>query len=172
MVEQTILQHWIFSSFVLPFLLVFFIIFGILEKAKFFGDNNKQLHAMVAFVIGLIFVGAVSHKLVVGNLILFLTVAIVTMFVALLLWGFVAGEDGLKFENIHTRLKWFIGVAIVIAVFFGLLWAAGISGSAFGDLTDFLFQSGWSKNFWTNASFVVVVIAALALVLKSNGAGN
>src|SRR3989344_4428063 len=96
---ETILQHWIFTSFVFPFLLIFFIVFGILQKSKLFGEA-KQLNALIAFVIGLIFVGAVFPKLVVGNLILFLTVAVVVMFVALLLWGFVAGgEEGQPFPN-------------------------------------------------------------------------
>ena len=87
---ETILQHWILTNFAYPFLLIFFIAFGILEKSKLFGSDKKQLNALIAFVIGLIFITAVFPKLVVGNLILFLTVSIVVMFVALLLWGFVA----------------------------------------------------------------------------------
>ena len=166
MVQETILQHWIFSSFALPFLLVFFIVFGILEKAKFFGEGKKQLHALVAFVIGLIFIGAVSPKLVVENLILFLVVAMVTMFVGLLLWGFIAGEAGLKFDDAPRPLKIFIGVVIAIAVLFGLLWAAGVPGTIVYNAMDYLFRNEWSTNFWTNVIFVVLIIAALALVLK------
>ncbi|MBU2504092.1 MAG: hypothetical protein KJ879_03530 [Nanoarchaeota archaeon] len=167
MAQETILQHWVFSGFVLPFLLVFLIVFGILEKTKLFGDGKKQLNAMIAFVIGLIFVGAISQKLVVANLILFLTVALVTMFVALLLWGFVAGDKGLDFGSAPKGLKWFIGIVLVVAVILSLLWASGVPNTAFGDATDFLFGSGWSANFWTNLLFVVVVIVALVLVLKS-----
>ena len=53
--EITILQHWIFTKFALPFLLVFFIVYGVLAKTKVLGDA-KQLNAMVSFVIGLIFI--------------------------------------------------------------------------------------------------------------------
>ncbi|MBU1501598.1 MAG: hypothetical protein KJ905_02380, partial [Nanoarchaeota archaeon] len=166
MAQETILQHWVFSGFVLPFLLVFLIVFGILEKTKFFGDSKKQLNAMIAFVIGLIFVGAISQKLVVANLILFLTVAIVTMFIALLLWGFVAGDKGLDFGSAPKGLKWFIGIVLVIAVLLGLLWAAGVPETIFGDAVDFLFDSDWSNSFWTNAAFVIVIVVALVLVLK------
>lgn len=172
MVEETILQHWIFSSFVLPFLLIFFIVFGILEKTKFFGGEKKRLNAMTAFVIGLILVAAVSHKLVISNMVLFLTVAIVTMFVGLLLWGFIAGEDGLKFGDAPPGLKWFIGIVIVVAVFLGLLWSSGIQGSAASEAVDFLFRSGWSTNFWTNVAFVVVIIVALVLVLGKKAKGG
>ena len=159
---ETILQHWIFSSFVFPFLLIFFIAFGILEKSKLFGDNRRQLNALIAFVIGLIFVGAIFPKLVVGNLILFLTVAIVVMFVGLLLWGFVAGEEGLKFANISRPIKYIIGIVIIIAVIIATLWATGIEGTLF----DLIFEQKWSGEFWTNFAFVAVIIIALAAVLK------
>ena len=85
MVEKTILQHEIFTRFALPFLLMFFVVFAVLEKTKLFGEDKKQLNALIAFVIGLIFVSAVYPTLVVSNLILFLTVALIVVFVALLL---------------------------------------------------------------------------------------
>ena len=102
MVEETFLQHWVFTQFALPFLLVFFIVFAILQKTKVLGDDKKQLDALVAFIIALIFVGAIFPKLVVANLILFLTVAIIVVFVGLLIWGFVSGGEA-KIEG--TKLK-------------------------------------------------------------------
>ena len=167
---ETILQHWIFTQFILPFLLIFFIVFGVLRKSKLFGEKSEQLSAGIAFVIGLIFVGAIFPKLVVGNLILFLTVALVTMFVGLLLFGFVAGEKGLKFEDAPKGLKYFIGIVVVIAVVLGLLWATGVEGTLFTNVYNFLFKSVWSKDIWTNVSFIVVVIIAVAFVLgKKSG---
>jgi hypothetical protein len=157
--EETILQHWVITRFILPFLLIFFISFGILEKIKLFGDNRKQLHALTAFVIGLIFVGAVFPKLVVSNLILFFTVAIVVLFVAILLWGFVSGEE-VKITN--RPLKWIIGIGIMVAVLIAVLWASGVEGSAF----DFLFRQSWSTDFWTNVAFIAVIIIALVVVIK------
>ena len=172
MVQETILQHWIFTRFALPFLLIFFIVFGILEKTKLFGSEKRQLNALIAFVIGLILVGATSPTLTISNLILFLTVAIVVLFVALLLWGFIAGEKGLKFDEAPKTLKWFIGIVIVVAVIIALLWALGVEGTVFGVASNFLFKSSWSKSFWTNLSFVVVIIVALVLVLKKTVAGK
>lgn len=168
MVEETILQHWIFTRFALPFLLVFFIVFGILEKTKLFGADKKQLNALIAFVIGLILIGVASPTLTISNLILFLTVAIVVLFVALLLWGFVAGEEGLKFGNAPKIVKIIIAVVIVIAVIFGLLWAIGVDGTIFATAFDFLFKSGWSNGFWTNAAFIIVIIIALVLMLRKS----
>ena len=167
---ETILQHWVFTQFILPFLLIFFIVFGVLRKSKLFGEKSEQLSAGIAFVVGLIFVGAIFPKIVVGNLILFLTVALVTMFVGLLLWGFVAGE-GLKFAEAPPQLRYFVGIVIAIAVVAGLLWAIGVQGTLFTGLYDFLFKSGWSKDFWTNASFIAVVIIAMAFVLGKKSSG-
>ena len=167
MAAETIFQHWIFTRFALPFLLIFFIVFGILEKTKLFGDKKQQLNALIAFVIGLIFIGATSPTLTVSNLVLFLTVAIVVMFVALLLWGFVAGEEGLKFDKIPKPLKGFILVAIVFAVALALLWAMGIEQGIFSVIYDFLFNQNWSTDLLTNLAFIVVVVVALVLILKN-----
>ncbi len=124
---DTILQSWIFTQFAFPFLLIFFILFGILEKTEVFGKNKKTLNAMIAFVVGLIFVGAVSTKLVVGNLILFLTVAIVVVFIGLLLWGFVSGEEA----KIPGQLKPLAGIVVILSVAIALLWALGVQISFF-----------------------------------------
>jgi len=167
-----ILQNPIFTQFIFPFALIFFILFGILEKTKVFGEGKKQLNALIAAVVGLIFVGAVSPKLIVGNLILFLTVAIVVVFIGLLLWGFVAGEKGLKFEDAPKGLKALIGAVVVLAVAIALLWALGVQISFFEDVFAFLFKSSWSSDFWTNAAFIIVVIMAVALVVKGGGSGG
>ena len=158
MVEETILQNWIFTKFAFPFLLIFFILFGILEKTKVFGEDKHRLNAMVSFVVGLVFVGAVFPKLVVENLILFLTIAIVVVFIALLLWGFVTGGDA-KIPDWMQKPA--LGV-IILAVVFATLWALGVEGNVF----DLLFRQTWSTTFWTNAAFIAVVILAIALVLR------
>jgi len=168
MAGETILQHWIFTRFALPFLLIFFIVFGILEKTKLFGADKKQLNALIAFVIGLILVGATSPTLTISNLILFLTVGIVVLFVALLLWGFIAGEEGLKFEKIPKSLKLIIGAVIVIAVIIALLWALGAEVTFFKAVFDFFFKSDWSSGFWVNFSFIVVIVLAIVLVLRKS----
>ena len=161
MATETILQHWILTKFAFPFLLIFFIVFGILEKTKIFGENQKQLNAFIAFIIGLIFIGAVFPKLVVENLILFLTVGIVVLLVVLMLWGFATQQ---KVEVGNKFLKWFIGVVVVIGILLVILYSAGIQGAVY----DFLFDT-LTTEFWTNIAFIAVIIIALVLVLKKTG---
>ena len=157
------LESPVLTKFVYPFLLIFFILFAILEKTKIFGDDKKQLNALISFVIGFIFVSAVFPKEMVSNLMLFLAVAIVVVFVVLLLWGFVMGDGGLKiYENAPKGLKIGIGVIIMVAVIIAVLWAAGVNTGAF---VDKLFNSSWSDAFWTNVFFVAMVAIALAVIL-------
>jgi len=162
MAQETFLQHWIFTKFALPFLLIFFIVFAVLEKTKIFGDEKKQLNALISFIIALIFVGAIYPKIVVANLILFLTVALVVVFVILLLWGFVFGDikEGFKPDK---WMKLVLGGLITVAVLIAVFWATGIEWGVF----DFLFKQSWSGSLWINVFFVVVIAAALALILKS-----
>lgn len=159
---ETILQSWIFTQFAFPFLLIFFVLYGILEKTKIFGDGKERLNALISFVVGLIFVSALSPKLVVNNLILFLTVAIIVVFVALILWGFVVGQTP---EVKGKGIKWLIAIVVIIAVAVALLWALGVPGTIFGDIFDFLFKQDWSSSFWTNAVFIFVIIVALVLII-------
>ena len=160
MVEQTILQNELIIKFALPFLLIFFIIFAILEKTKIFGDDKKQINALIAFVIGLIFVAVTFPKIIVSNMILFLTVAIVIMFVGLLLWGFVTGGDA-AIGNAKW-IRWVAAIVIIVAVVIAVFWAAGIDSQVF----NLLFYQPWSKTLWTNVSFIAVIGIALALAMR------
>ncbi len=161
MADQPIFLQTLFTDFILPFLLIFFIVFAILEKTKLFGEGKKQLNALTAFVIGLIFVGAVFPKLVVSNMILFLTVTIVCVFVILLIWGFIFGDK--EEFKLNNKLKWILGIVAAIAFIVAIIFATGINvqleqffSSSNGTLGDAIV---------TNAVFLIVIAVALALVL-------
>lgn len=159
MAEETILQNWIFTKFLFPFLLVFFIVFAILERTKLFGESKKQLNALTAFVIGLTFVVAVYPTLVVTNMILFLTIALVCVFVILLIWGFIFGDvkEGFKPEK---WMKWLLGALTGIIFIGAVIWATGF----WKDIGSFL-NKELTQNIITNAVFIIVIAIALALIL-------
>ena len=95
----------------------------------------------------------------------YVAISIVVVFVVLLLWGFVSGNE-LKEDILKaTWLKWVVVVVAVVAVVLALFWAAGIELTLF----DFLFHQSWSNVFWTNFVFIVVVVVALAIMWKSSG---
>ena len=159
---ETIFQHFIFKEFIFPFLLIFTIVFAILEKTKILGEDKKQTNAIVAFVIGLIFVGVAYPKDVVNNMILFLTVALIVAFVALLLWGFIMGEEAKIIPGDAKWIKWVVGIGVILAVLIAFFWSAGIDVK----IIDLLFKQGWSNTFWTNALFVAVVAIGIAIVVR------
>jgi len=161
MAQEIIFQHPIFQEIILPFLLVFTIVFAVLERTKVLGEEKKQLNAILAFVLGLIFVTAVFPKTAIGNLILFLTVAIVIVFIILLLWGFIFGEikEGFKPAN---WMKWTLGIVVSFALVLVVIWSVGLESG----VLDWMFKRDWSSPFWINLSFIVVIAIALALVLR------
>ncbi len=165
MAEEIILQNFLFTRFLFPFLLVFFLVFAILEKTKIFGGDKKSLNAWTAFVIGMIVVAVAYPTQVINNLILFLTVALVTMFVALLLWGFAIGSEP-KFDS--GKLKWASLTVVLIAVVIATFWATG----TLDEVIDWLFGQDWSSSVWVNTFFVLAVAGALAIVLRSGGKGK
>lgn len=158
---MTFLQYDIISKFLLPFLLIFFIIFALLEKTKLLGEK-KQIHALVAFVIGLIFVGALYPVLVVSNLILFLTVTIVAVFVVLLIWGFIFGEAKSILEV--KPIKWGLIALTGVAFIIGIIWATGLMDN----IQTFL-SGGIGGTIFTNAIFLIVIAIALVFVIKGFG---
>lgn len=162
MAVEIFFQNVIFSKFILPFLFIFFIVFAILEKTKVLGEH-KQINALVAFVIGLIFVGVAFPKEVVENLILFLTVALVVLFVVLILWGFLVGGE-INMSSLGPGIKWATGIFVSAVVFIAVLWATGFDLGLIGAL----FYQPWSETFWTNALFIVLIGAALALVIRGS----
>ncbi len=167
MAVETFLQTDIVAKFILPFLLIFFLLYAILEKTKILGERH-QLNALTSFVVGLIFVGAVFPKIVVGNLILFLTIAIVTMFVGLLLWGFTLGGE----PKLSDGIKRLLGIVLIIAVVVAVFWAVGLRVEFLNSTIDFIFYSSWSATFWTNVLFFAAIVGALVLVWTTSKAGK
>lgn len=95
----TILSSPFFVEGVLPFLLVFVLVYAVLQKTKILGEDKKQINAIISLVIGLIAVSFSSYVGVIVNLIPVLAVGLVIILVFLLLWGivFVGGKKVLKF---------------------------------------------------------------------------
>jgi hypothetical protein len=162
----TIFQHPIFSKFILPFLLIVTLVYAILEKTKILGDGKHQLNAIVGFVIGLTFAGVTYYTDVVNNMIIFLSVALVVLFVILLIWGFVWGEkEAGKGFVLADWMKWILAIVGGIAFIFAVFWATGLNQK----ILNSLFGQSWSNTFWTNFLFVAVIVIVLVLLLKKQG---
>ena len=154
---ETILQSEFVTQLVLPFLLVFTLIFAILEKTKILGEDKRQINAIVAFVVGLIFVSFTSYVGLATNLLGVMALIAVILLVFMLLFGFASGEKEFKMP---TGLKIGLGILIALTLIIALLvftgqWDKIVSSVKGGDAII------------TNVVFLVVIAAAVAVVLWS-----
>ena len=67
-------------------------------------------------------------------------------------------------DNIFSgKLKWVVGILVIIIMVVAVLWATGFEGAFF----NFFFKQDWSGGFWTNVLFIAVIAIVLAIVLKT-----
>lgn len=165
----TIFQSDLLVNFLYPFLLIFIITYAVLEKTKILGEGQRTINAWVSVIIAAIFVGAVFPKVIVENMVLFMTVGLVVIFVGLILWGFISGKG--TFAGSDGKVpKIFIAI-LAIAFVFALILATGV-GKILQPGLAFLFDSQWSGTFWSNFLFVAIVAVAIATVLKFGAAAE
>ena len=160
---ETIFSESIFIDIILPFLLVFTLVFAVLDKTKLLGEGKRQINAIISFVIGLILISFAYPRDVIIKLVPFLAVSLVILLVFMLLYGFIgASKEG---DVLHKGVKialWIIaGVAVVIAV----LWATG----AWDTILDTLLGGKEATKIWLNVLFVAIIGGAIAIVLSTGG---
>ena len=152
---ETILSSPIIAEGVLPFILVFTIVFAVLQKTKILGDGKKQIDALVGIVFGLITITVARAVGIINQLLPFLAVAIVMILVFLILVGIFYQE---KFE-LHKNYKNLLMVLSFIAVV--------IAGLVFTGAWDYLaskFAGPDSSSLITNVVFIVIIVAGFLIV--------
>ena len=153
---ETILSSPIFAEAVLPFILVFTVVFGILEKSGILGKEEKQIDALVALVVGLITITFANAVGIISNLLPFLAVAIVMILVFLILVAMVSHEGTSKWE---TGFKKTIIVLAFIAVVI-----AGLVVTGAWDYLAYRFSGSAGSDWFTNLVFIAIIIGAALLV--------
>ncbi len=141
----------------LLFLLAFVVIFAILQKSKILGDEVSKINSLVALSLAFIFVGLSAATDIVSAMIPWVAVAITSILMFLLLWGFVGGD----MAKLPGSIKWSI-IGLSAAFMIGLLlyvtgvWANLKNGLPFDN--SFLY---------TVVSFVAVIGAVIYIVVSS-----
>lgn len=143
-----------FAQAVLVFVLVFVIIFAILQKSRLFGEGKRQIDALVSLAAGLIAVFSTSYaRDLIINIIPFLAVALVIIFVFLVLLGSFFPEG--KFE-VPNWLKIILGIISFIAVVLVVLFFSGALDKLYENMNEAAIS---------NVIFILVIIGAVAAVL-------
>ncbi len=154
---ETILSHPFVVQLVLPFLLVFTVIFAILDKTEILGEGKRQINAIVSFVTGLIFI---SFSYTVGltiQLMAFTGIIAVILLIFLMFYAFISsGEKGFEMPS---GLKITLGILVALALIIALLIFTGG--------WDFIFrglETNLGKSIAINGIFIIVIIVGFVVV--------
>ncbi len=153
---MTVISSPIFTEAILPFLFIFVVVFAILQKSKIL-EGKAQIDAMVALAIGLISISFEQPRTIVVGLMPWLAVGIAVIFVFLVLYGFVAGDQ-------TSAPKW---MKIVFGILSGI-FVIGVVISVTGIWKEFktwAISDGW----WGDLLMLLVFGVAVGVVI---GAGK
>jgi len=140
-------------AYVLPFLIIFALVYGVLDKTKLLGEN-KGVNSVIGLSFGLL---ALQFDIVSGfyaSIFPYAGMALAVFLVALILMGLVMGEkDNLKWI-------WFIiGLVAFLFVLFGALgdtyWLGGV-GYSLADMGPSLFA-------------LLIIVGLMYFVIASGG---
>lgn len=158
-----------FFSVILPFLLIFAIVFGILEKTRIFGTEKykgeevprRNLNSIVAFCIAFFVVAATNVVHVLQVSLPMVALVLVVLIVFLLLFGSLMNADDMKGGITLWKGKFkptFVTI-ITLAVLVILL-------ASFGILDDLLAYVGINVTgtFITSFLLLIIVVAAVWFV--------
>jgi len=151
-----IFENAFFTEMLLPFLLVFVVVFAILQKSKILGDGKAQIDAIVSLVIGLILIGVSGPRDILVGIMPWMAVGVAVILVFMILYGFVAGD--LSEKNMPSGLKYtFLGLAAVFTIGVVLF----ISG-AWDKIWD---SFGGSSEIWMNIVMIIIILGAVAVAI-------
>ena len=137
-----------FFSYILPFLLIFAVVFGILTKMKLFGDQNKGLNAVIAITVGLlslqfnfvtIFFSEIFPRLGIGLSVILALFILVGLFLPS------------QSESVSNFLLLAVGVIVFLVV---IMKTFGYLGYGFG-ISFFI---------WDNLPLIILVILVIVAV--------
>jgi hypothetical protein len=164
------LKEFGFFEVVLPFLLVFTIVYAVLQKTKIFGakEPTKNINAMIAFVIALFFVATTNLVEGTTEFLPNVVVLLITLMSFMMLVGFFYTDKEFSFEN-HKFWKVFLTIIFFIGIVL-LSWHAFAPDA---------FEWFWVGNtqFWSSTAgvtiiFVVIMIGTILFVTLGGKKGG
>jgi len=155
-----IFENAFFTEMLLPFLLVFVVVFAILQKSKVLGDKKHQIDAIVGLVVGLILIGASGPRDIIVGIMPWMAVAVAVILVFMILYGFVAGDllsEGKNPAGLKYTLGALAGVFTIGVVLFG--------SGRWEKIWD---SFGGSSDIWMNVVMIALVLGVVAVAVWGN----
>jgi len=172
----------------LPFLLVFTIIFAVLEKSRIFGTEKiggeemprKNLNAMTAFVIGFIVIASTNLVAAINEAVANMILLLILAFSFLLLVASFSEQKENKPFYLEGAMKWIFVVIMFVGVILIFLHALKIESDLCpggGQCTWLDVTWGFLTGSWNSAlvgSVILLAIIGLFIwyITKGDGGGN
>ena len=141
-----------FFSYVIPFLLIFSVIFGILTQIKLFRDN-KSINAIIALSVGLMSLQFDFVPRFFTEIFPRLGIGLIILLIVIILTGLFSNPE----DKWQMYLMWAVSVIIVIVI---LVQTAGVVG-----FYSFLPWIGYN---WPAVFGVIAFIVIIAIVVGSS----
>jgi hypothetical protein len=163
---STVLQDWDYIGifeYVLPFLLIFAVIYGILIKSNVLGDS-KGVNMVISLAIALIAVASLDLRNFFSILFPYTGVGVAILLVLLILTGL--------FYNGDNTDKWWRITFFVIAMVIGFI----VVMSALTNYTNWGLGGWWWQEYINAIIVAIIIIGLIVLVVfttkKSGGSGK
>jgi hypothetical protein len=159
---------------ILPFLLVFTLVFAILEKTKVLGFEEakeqkytrKNLNSMVAFVTAFLVVGSSKLVGIINQTVSQVFILILISVLFLVLMGVFLGDQEMKFSR---KDRWFIFFAVVMLAAIVLIFLNAIttsSGQSWLSVIWIYVARNWNSAVVGAIIMVLIVIGMMYYVVK------
>lgn len=161
------LESWGLTDVFLPFLLIFVIIFAILQKTHVLGENKKNLNLAVAVIFGLLVI--IPHVTdsypnnydivdIMNSALPTVSIVVVAVIMLLILLG-IFGADATAFGMRLGGWIAIISIALIVIIFGG---AAGWWGNW-----------GWFSNFFgSDAVALIIILLVFGIIIAFITAGE
>ncbi len=166
------LENWGLTDVMLPFLLVFTLIFAMLQKTKLLGEKKKNLNVVISLVFALLVViphvtgtyvgwlGPYDPVEIINRAIPQISIVVIAILMLLLLIGLFGGEA--RFFGVAFK-GWIVLISVIIVV-----WIFGASAG---------WWWGWN---WINTLFgsdalaiiIILVVFGLIIAFITGGEGE
>ena len=158
---------------ILPFLLVFTLVFAILEKTKVLGFEDKEqkytrknLNSMVSFVTAFLVVGSSKLVGIINQTVsqVFLLILLSVLFLMLL--GTFLGDKEMKFER---KDRWFVFFSIVMLVAIIMIFLNAITndkGESWLSIGWQYMASNWNSAIAGAVILILIVVGMMYYVIR------
>jgi len=111
------LKSFGFFDIVLPFILVFALIFAILEKTKILGkEDKKNVNALISFVVGLFVVAATNIVTILRDALPIITLVLIVLICFMLLVGAFHADKEFSYFTESRFWKWFLTTILFVGI--------------------------------------------------------